>query len=191
MKPKEARDRLFRDSKPNIRPVSIINEDGSMGKDMGILWAAYLKGTFQNLGKLTQEEFTEEAIKYFSRYQLAWIIEDRNRKFSSGYGPVGLVVGIFNGWALEPHWIPFSWASARNRLRTAIAYFQMMKYEKDVGVINVFSGEKDYRFFQRIGKKYGVIYYIGKFPRGDFGEDRYMFYGRGGSYFKGKRLWAA
>jgi hypothetical protein len=191
MKQKEARDRLFRDSRPNIRPLDILTEDGTMGGDMGVLWGAYRKGTFSNLGKLSQEEFTEETIKYLSRFQFAWIVDDRNYHFPSGYGPVGIVVGRFNGWALEPHWIPFSWATARNRLRTAVAYFQMIRYEKDVGVLNVFSSDKDFRFFKRIGKKYGVIYYIGKFPRGDFGEDRYMFYGRGGSYFKGKRLWAA
>jgi len=191
MKPKEARDKLFRDSKPNIRAVNIFNEDGSIGRDMGVLWAAFQKGTFKNLGDLSQEEFTEEAIKYLSRYQFAWMIDDRNGKFSSKYGPIGLVVGKFNGWALEPHLIPFSWSTPRNKIRATVAYMQMMRYEKDVGVVNVFSSEKDMKFFKHMKNKYGVIYYIGKFPRGDFGEDRYMFYGRGGSYFKGKRLWAA
>lgn len=191
MKPKDARARLFRDSRPNIRPVNLVKDDGTMGSDMGVLWAAYRKGSFEYAKDMSQEEFTEYTIDYFSRFDYAWIAEDRNYQFPSGYGPVGLFVAKFNGWAMEPHFSPFAWATARNKMRVIVAYLQMTRYEKDVGVVNVYTNEKDFRFFRHLGKKYGVIYYIGKFPRGDFGEDRYMFYGRGGSYFKGKRLWAA
>jgi len=191
MKAKEARDRLFKRSKPNIRPINVFSEDGNFGKDMGVLWAAYLKGSFKNKDNLSQEEFTDEVLSYLSKFQFAWLVEDENYHFPSGYGPIGLVVGKFDGWALEPHWMPFSWATARNKLRTAVAFFQMAKYEKGVGVLNIYSGEENVDFFHRLKKDYGVVYYIGKFPRGDFGEDRYIFYSRGKDFFKGKRLWAA
>jgi hypothetical protein len=191
MKPKEARDRLFKHSKPNIRPIAIVTEDGNYGKDMAVLWAAYLKGSFKDIGKLSQEEFTVKVLEYLSGFDFAWIVEDDNYKFPSGHGAVGLIVGKFDGWALEPHWMPFSWASARNRLRTAVSFFQMARYEKGVGVLNIYSGEKDVNFFHNLKKRYGVVYYIGKFPRGDYGEDRYIFYARGKDFFKGRRLWAA
>lgn len=191
MKPKDARERLFKHSKPHIRPISILREDGNFGNDMGVLWAAYLKGSFKDLGELNQEDFTEKAIEFLKRFDFAWMCEDKNAKFSNGVGPVGLIVGRFNGWSLEPHWTPFSWATARNRLRTAVSFFQMARYEKGVGVLNVYSNEENLGFFNRLKKNYGVIYYIGKFPRGDYGEDRYIFYARGKDFFKGRRKWAA
>jgi hypothetical protein len=191
VKPKEARDRLFKHSKPNIRPIAIITEDGNFSKDMAVLWAAYQKGSFQHIGELSQEEFTDKVLEYLGNYHFAWVVEDKNYKFPSGYGAVGLIVGKFDGWALEPHWMPFSWATARNRLRTAVSFFQMARYEKGVGVLNIYSGEKDVDFFHNLKKRYGVVYYIGKFPRGDYGEDRYIFYARGKDFFKGRRLWAA
>jgi len=168
-----------------------MTEDGNYGRDMAVLWAAYQKGSFPEASDLSQVEFTEKALDYLSRFHFAWIVEDRNDKFPTGYGPVGLIVGKFDGWALEPHWMPFRWASARNRLRTAVAFFQMARYEKGVGVLNIYCGEKDTGFFHNLKKRYGVVYYIGKFPRGDFGEDRYIFYARGKDFFKGRRLWAA
>ena len=191
MKPKEARERLFRTSKPYIRPISILKEDGHFGHDMGVLWAAYLKGSFQNLGELTQEVFAEKVIEYLQKFDFAWMCEDVNAKFRDGRGPVGLIVGRFDGWALEPHWMPFAWASARNRLRTAVSFFQMARYEKGVGVLTVYSGEENVTFFHKLKRRYGVLYYIGKFPRGDHGEDRYIFYARGKDFFKGRRRWAA
>jgi len=42
MKPKERRDRSFKDSRPNIREMKLVDENGYT-QDMKILWGAYKK----------------------------------------------------------------------------------------------------------------------------------------------------
>jgi len=178
-KPKLARDRLFKHGKPNIRPFE--------KEDLGILWAAYKKGAMGYLGDLTQDEFTESVLSILSRHHWAWVIEDKNHHFSDKTGPIGLMVAKFNGWEMEPHYLPFPWATPRNSVKAVVGFMMMARYEKGVGILNVFSRENDKDFFRHLGKRYGVMYFVGKIPRGDYGEDRYVFYGRGGSYFKGMK----
>ena len=189
--PKEARAKLFEQSRPEIRPLVAINENGEMGHDMAVLWAAYRMGSFPVFGETDQNGFTQLMANYLSRYAFAWVVDDRNGKYPSGFGPIGLIVARYDGWGLEPHFNPFSWSTPRNRLRTVIAYLQMMRYEKSVGIVNVNSGDDHAAIFRKIAKTYGILYYIGKIPRGDHGMDRHIFYGRGGSYFKGRKAWAA
>lgn len=185
-KPKAARDRLFKYGRPNIRPLDIMEEDG-IGKDMAILWAAYRKGSMPDFGELTQEQFTEKILDLLSDQYAVWISEDKNYHYPNGYGPVGLIAAHFNGWIMEPHFMPFTWATKRNKLKTNVAFMQMARYEKGVGILTVNSKEKNMNFFKHLSKKYGVLYYVGKIPKGNFGEDNYLFYGRGGSFFKNRK----
>lgn len=184
-KPKAARDRLFKYGRPNIRPLDII-EDGGIGKDMAILWAAYRKGSMPDWGELTQEQFTDKVLELISEQYSVWIAEDKNYHYPNGYGPVGLIAAHFNGWIMEPHFMPFSWATKRNRLKVNVAFMQMARYEKGIGIITVNSKEENKDFFFHLWKKYRVIYYVGFIKKGNFGEDNYLFYGRGGSFFKSK-----
>ena len=182
-KPKTARDRLFRNGKPEIRPLA--------EKDLGVLWAAYKLGGLDKragldiLGDMEQEEFTGKILEILAQNYAAWIIEDINYKFASKHGPVGLVVAKFNGWTMEPHYLPFPWSTPRNRLKAVVGFMMKARYEKGIGVLDVFSQDNDVDFFKHVSKQYGVIYYVGKVPRGDYGHNKYYFYGRGGSYFKG------
>lgn len=182
-KPKQARDRLFKQGRPDVRPLD--------DKDLAVLWAAYRLGDLDKrlgleaLGELTQEQFTDRILQIIGQNYAAWMIEDRNVKYSSGYGPVGLMVAKFNGWEMEPHYLPFPWSTPRNRMKAVVAFMMKARYEKGVGVLSVRSREEDLKFFRHLQKTYGVMYYVGKVPRGDYGADRYDFYGRGGSYFKG------
>ena len=177
-KPKQARDRLFKHGRPNIRPLE--------KEDLAILWAAYRKGAFENLiGDLDQVSFTDKMISIISKYHWSWVIEDKNPSFSTKEGPVGIMVAKFNGWEMEPHFLPFPWATPRNRIKAIVGFAMMARYEKGIGILNIFSQEKDRDFFKHLGKRYGVMYFVGKVPRGNNGKDRYVFYGRGGSYFKG------
>jgi hypothetical protein len=177
----DARERLFKHGRPHIRPLEV------EGRDLGILWAAYRKGCMEELGELTQDEFSDRIINILGKYYSAWMIEDKNHNFDKGEGAVGMMVAKFNGWAMEPHFLPFPWASGKNRIKSVVSFMQMARYQKGVGVLNVYSLEEDMDFFKHLGKKYGVMYYVGRIPRGDLGKDRYVFYGRGGDYFRGTR----
>lgn len=182
-KPKEARERLFRHGKPDIRPMQ--------ESDLAVLWAAYKlsdkddPNSMKMLGEMDQHEFTDEMLTYIAGKYAAWMVEDTNTQYGDGYGPVGMVVASFNGWEMEPHLFPFPWATAKNRMKTVVGFMMKARYEKGVGVLNLYAREHDMEFFSKIGKKYGVMYYVGKVPKGLYGDNKYYFYGRGGSYFKG------
>lgn len=174
MRPKQWRDQLFRGSRPNIRPLDLITDDG-YGKDMGYLWAAYKTGSFEIDQGLSQEDFSAKIIDYLVPFDYAWMIEDRNAKFQDKIGPVGWVAASFNGWELNPHFDKFSWATPRNIVRANVAFLQMMRYRKEIGVLVLWCMKEYSDFYKRL-KKYGVLNYVGKIPRGDRRGDKYEFY---------------
>ena len=176
MKPKDRRDRLFKTSRPNIRELQLVDQQGYT-KDMGILWGAYKQGSFK-IPDVSQEQFADYMMSEVQPYEKKWLIEDTNAKYSNGYGPVGMVCAAYNGWELEPHFEPFEWASDRNILRSAVSFFQMMRYDKDVGIVNVYSLKRSKSFFNHVSK-YGVLKYATKIPDGDARGDRYIYYIRG------------
>ncbi len=184
-KPKEFRDILFKKDRPNIRPLEIYTDSG-IGKDMGILWAAYKKGSFLKLpADLDKDEFSILFENIVSQYTKGWIIEDSNASFSDNYGAVGFVLAVSNDWELEPHFEKFSWSTKRNTLRSCVSFFQMMKYNKDIGIVNVLTSDNDdKRYFKKLNK-YGVLNFVGTVPKGDINGDRHIF------YVKGKKKWAA
>jgi hypothetical protein len=182
-KPKAARDRLFKYGRPNIRPL-VLQEDGGIGGDMRYLWGAYRKGSFPELGELDQAEFTEHFIDYLSEFYTAWIVEDKNYHFPEKYGPIGLIVAQFNGWDMEPVFMPFKWITPKNTLKMIVGFFQMARYQKGIGILNINSDECRLGFLKKVSKRYNVFYYVGKIPRGNMGDDKYMFYGRGKDFYK-------
>ena len=186
-KPKKARDRLFKFGRPNIRPLVLEEEDG-IGGDMRFIWAAYRMGSFSDLPEMDQSDFTDYFLEYISGYYAAWVVEDTNYHYPDNYGAVGLIVANFNGWDMEPIFIPFKWVSSKNVLKMIVAFFQMARYEKGIGVLSVNSNVKELDFFKKISKRYNVIHYVGKVPRGNQGEDKYMFYGRGKDFFQRQRV---
>lgn len=176
MKPKERRDRLFKTSRPNIREMSLVDQQGYT-KDMGILWGAYKQGTFGD-PIASQEDFADFMMGEVEPYAKKWLIEDSNTNFEEGYGPVGMMCAVYNGWELEPHFEPFAWASTRNTLRAVVSFLQMMRYDKTVGIVNVYSLKDSKNFFNHVSK-YGVLKYAAKIPDGDVRGDRYIYYIRG------------
>lgn len=178
-KPKYYRDLLFGKERPNIRPIDL-------NKDLSILWAAYKKDSFDNLpDEMTQDDFRSFFMDLASGYTAGWLIEDKNKSFGSGYGAVGLIFAVDNGYELEPHFEKFSWASNRNTLRAIVSFLQMMRYDKNVGVVNVYANDyNNLKYFKRLNK-YGVLNYVGTVPHGDIKGDRHIF------YVRGKKRWAA
>lgn len=176
MKPKELRDRLFKTSRPNIREMALVDQQGYT-RDMGVLWGAYQQGSFGEATE-SQEDFAAHVMTEINEHQKKWMIEDSNSKFGDGYGPVGMVYAQYNGWELEPKLEIFQWASPRNVLRAAVSFFQMMRYDKSVGIVNVHSLKKDKNLFSHVSK-YGVLKYAAKIPDGDERGDKYIYYIRG------------
>jgi hypothetical protein len=176
---KEKRDRLFRVSRPHIRPLELLNGE-TYGKDMAILWAAYKLGSFGERIEqgLDQKAFANLFITISSGYNLGWIIEDKNKQFKEGQGPIGLILAVYNGWELEPHFEKFQWASARNILKSFVSFLQMMRYDKTVGIVNVYSLKSSKNLFDHVCQ-YGVLRFAAKIPKGDVRGDRYIYYTHG------------
>ena len=176
---KSKRDRLFRVNRPHIRPIELLNE-GNYGKDMAILWAAYKLGSFSDQidSGLDQKTFANLFLTISAGYNLGWMIEDRNAKFKNEYGPIGLVLAVTNGWELEPHFDAFKWATPKNILKSFVAFFQMMRYDKTVGIVNVHSLQASKNLLDHV-TEYGVLRYVTKIPKGDIHGDRFIYYTHG------------
>jgi len=146
MTPKERRARLFKKNRPHIRPLE--------AKDMGWLWAAYKAGSFKFAPGLSQEEFDREMTQALNG-PVHYLVEDTNKQFASGYGPVGLIGIMSDGDRIEPAVAVFKWATPKNILRGFVGFFQWIK-SQSIGECVVRASAKD-----KLMKKvvdYGVIY---------------------------------
>ena len=117
--------------------------------------------------KLAGEEIpTDDFINaHLSQYQEVIILEDRHSMFKNTMGPVGFIAAATNGYIYEPHVEWFSWATPRNKLRCAVAFFQKFRYRK-LGVVRVHCLRESANFFTRL-KEYVPLYFAGKIPGGD------------------------
>lgn len=167
---KANRDRLFRKDRPFIRPFE--------EKDLGILWAAYKRGSFELPSGLDQTEFLETIAPYLRQWDSLFLIEDESGAYQSRRGAVGLVGVVTDGWTIEPHVEWFAWASSRNILRAAVAWFQKVRHDKHVGACLVRVKDRNEKFFTRL-RKYGVLYYVGKVAGGYEGCDMVLYSVRG------------
>ncbi len=171
MQPKFKRDRLFKKSRPFIRPLQVF--EGEMpSKDVGLLWVAYQKGSIPLPKDIVKEEFITALVAAFGIFNSILVVEDDNRKFKDGRGIIGLILSKTNGWKLEPKAIYFDWATKKNILRSAVAYMQWARYSKDAGVCEV-------RTINPVLPKhmidYGVIRFVGKMPGGNPAGDEYIY----------------
>ena len=160
------RDRLFRRSRPLVRKYDV--------KDAGFLWAAYMAGSFDIEAGLTQELFLLEIAKKFGGFNLLWMIEDDSRHFKSGRGQIAIVGIETDGWEFRPFAKFFIWATPRNVLRACVAFFQMIRHQKDVGVCLLEVLRKDMGLLKRM-EKYGVLYLRGRIPCGHPKGDLWIF----------------
>lgn len=111
---------LFKHSRPNIRPLK--------AEDMGWLWAAYKAGSFKFPEGLNQEQFTQAMAVAFHG-KIHYLVEDDNKKFQSGRGPVALIGIAGDGQKIEPLVAVFKWATPKNVLRGHVAFFNWIKNE--------------------------------------------------------------
>lgn len=174
MTPKERRERLFKADRPLIRPFNFIDESG-YSKDLKILWVAHQRVPFPDIGEVTQDEFAHKVFELSNGTSL-YVVDDHNDEYSEP-GPIAFFTVKLDGWAVEPHVEYFPWATPRNILRSAVAFFQFIRYQK-IGVCIVHSLKPTKNLFDHC-QKYGVLHYVGVIVNGDQRGDDYIYSVRG------------
>jgi hypothetical protein len=162
---------LFRKSKPLLRPF-ISHENSELGPDMGILWAAYKRGSFQ-FPEMDERQFTEFILQQLSKYASVWMMEDENKGFRSGRGPVCVIPIHTNGWKILPEVYWFSWATLRNKLRCSVAFVQKTRYDKTVGCCEIRTIEP--KLPQHLIKYISTFRFVGKVWFGTPKGDQYIY----------------
>lgn len=138
-----------------------IGDENAYGRDMAILWAAHRAGSFSLPQDTPQEDFAEAMIEAIARYDSAWIVEDRNDTFPSRRGPVALILVKSDGYVIRPDVDYFRWATTRNILRTTVAFFNWVRYSKDVSLCVFGSTPESKNLYWRM-RDYGImVTYVG------------------------------
>ncbi len=160
---KQKRDRLFKRGRPIIRPL-VIEENGKVHKDIGLMWVAYKKGSFELFPKGMNELEFLDYIRKFSLECSLLIADDKNKEYQE-VGPVAMFSVTTFGTNVEPHVDFFPWATKRNRLGCVVSFLQMMRYKR-IGCCIVHSLTNSKPLFDKV-HEYGVLNYVGKIPNGD------------------------
>jgi hypothetical protein len=174
--PKDKRDRLFKRSKPFIRPL-VIRDGDKYHKDMGYLWVSHQRKPFHVIPKdITQSEFARR-IEHLASCNEFFMVDDDSHELK-GRGPIALVGITTDGWKIEPHVEFMQWASPRNKLRGCVTFFQMMMLSRKVGACVVYCVEDSRCLFDHVCH-YGVLQYVGKILNGDPRGDNFIYSMRG------------
>ena len=135
-------------------------EDDEYGRDMAILWAAHKAGTF-GLGEIEQDKFADVMIEIISQYDSAWVVDDRNDVYPAGRGPVAVILVKSDGFIIRPDVDYFKWSTARNILRTTVAFFNWVRYSKDVSLCVFGSTPESKNLYWKM-RDYGImVTYVG------------------------------
>ena len=160
---KTRRQKLFRKTRPFVRPFT--------EADMGWLWTAYKQGSFKIELDLSQQEFADKVAPVLGGFE-NFIVDDDNAKFKTKRGPVALISVTSDGWRYEPVIVYFKWATKKNMLRVAVAFFHKTALSSKVGVCIVKWGKSV--LLDHL-KKYGVLFPRGKIPMGTKQGDEYLY----------------
>ncbi len=137
-----------------------IGDETSYGRDMGILWAAYRAGSFDLPEGWDQNEFAEKMVSHLSLFDSIFIVEDQNPAYK-GRGAVAVILVCADRAIVRPDIDYFKWATRRNVLRTTVAFFQWIRYSKDVGLCVFGSTQKSRKLYERM-REYGImVWHIG------------------------------
>jgi len=157
---KGRRERLLKSPRPRLRRF-----DAQNLRDLGIVWAEYSTGNFYLPAGLSNDEFVDQLLSMLAIWDSLWFVEDASTQFSSGTGPVALVSIRSDGWRIEPHMHHFSWSTTRQKLRSVIALLQMLRHDKNVGVVFCVVEERLKHFFDHVCQ-YGVLFPKGRLLQG-------------------------
>lgn len=137
-----------------------IMDGTNYGKDMAIMWAAHKAGSFQ-LPDVPQEDFAQAILDTLVQYESAWIVEDDNSKYSSGRGPVAIILVKTDGFVIRPDVDYFKWASKRNVVRTTVAFFNWVRFSKDVSLCVFGSTPESKPLYWRMRELGIMVTYVG------------------------------
>ena len=104
-------------------------------------------------------------------------MEDFNKSFKSGIGPVLVFQTCGNDWRITPHAQMFPWATPRNILRCYVSFLHMIKYKK-IGVCVVLGLKHVVPLYEKC-VEYGVLFRSGMIAGGDPRGDEYIYSIRG------------
>jgi len=176
------RKRIDLKGKPYIRELNPLDQDQ---KDYKILWAAYLRGSFDLPEGIEKEQFYLEVDDLYNHCTRILIVEDKNKINSGDKAPIGLITEKSDGWNIQPYFEYFPWATKQNKLRMAVNYFRMMK-NANVGCVELRVLEQDVPFFNRV-TTYGVLFPynhpLGNVRGGSKDGDLYLYQVRGKEAF--------
>jgi len=165
---KQRRERLFGASRPLVRPFD-------PQTDMWVMWAAYDLGSFPAIPQgLTIKEFGALVMAQVGSRSSCLVIEDDCKYFKSGRGPACFVAVDNYGWRIEPHADFFMWSTKRMTLRCVVAFLQMARYSKEIGVCVVRSLAKSTNLFKH-AQRYVMLKDCGRIEMGDARGDEFLF----------------
>lgn len=147
------RKRIDLKGKPKIRELGPLDPEQ---KDYKILWAAYIRGSFDLPEGIEKEQFYLQVDSLYNDYTRILIIEDKNKINDGENAPIGLITERSDGWNIQPYFEYFPWASKQNKLRMVVNYLRMMKNSK-IGCVEIRAMEQDVPFFNRV-TTYGVLF---------------------------------
>lgn len=176
MTPKQRRDALFRQDRPEVREFQLYDGE-EYHKDVKLLWVAHQKQPIyripENLSQQEFADFLESTTDGIDRF----VVEDNNKEYN-GFGPVAVGYVVNNGWKYEPHIEFFPWATKKNIIRSVIAGLQYARYSRQIGCVLIHSLEISKNLFDHVCR-YGVLHYVGKIVNGDERGDEYIYSVRG------------
>jgi hypothetical protein len=156
-----------------IRPFTI--------DDLWVFWAAYCENSFPVIpAGRSREEVDLLVLEYLAKNDSNLLIEDSNRRFKSGRGPVGVIMVHRDGTVIEPTAVFFKWATALNCLRAGVRFFMWIGYNRQTSACVVKCYDNAVNLLHRV-KDYGVLLYVGKIRGGNPNGkgDQYVFSTRG------------
>lgn len=171
MTPKQKRDRLFKSGRPLVRPL-VVREGAGYSKDVGILWLAHQHKPFIRFSD-EKEAFLKEIEDASDSGMSLYMVEDKNIEFN-GQGPIAFVYVYNDDWEIQPHVEYFPWATARNKLKGLVAFLQMVRYSRAIGVCVIHSRNNSTPLFDK-SKEYGVLHFIGKILSGYAEGDKFIY----------------
>lgn len=166
---RERRERLLKRGEPFVRPLDL-------AKDAWVLWAAYDLKSFPSLPRgLKTEQLFELVGAWAKRHSQVLLIEANHKFYREKRGPIAMVTIDNFDWQIEPRFDFFFWATKRQRLAAAVAFLQMIRHTRKVGVCVVRVDEKDVPFCEHIAERYELLEKCGELPNASPSGTQYLF----------------
>lgn len=168
---KVRRDRLFKHSKPTLRPYA--------DSDFWVLWAAYDLGSFPGLAAGATKDQFRNYLDLIRGSAGCLVAEDDCKWFKDKRGPVAFITLKSDGWQTHPAVDFFKWTTPRRKLRVLVAALQKARWSKEIGVIVIRSLQGSQRMLEVVNEYGHLVTPVGTIPEGTPTGDEFLYYLRG------------